>query len=128
MKTLSTGFALLLSVLILAAVGVFISTTLLFLSVSSSQTTSSLQKSSQAKALADACVEKALQELIISNSYVGSGSATFGGGSCTYTVSTADASNAAIVGVGVADQTTRRVRAILYRPQLRVTSWQETSL
>ena len=82
-NNMQKGFAILLSVLVLAAVGMFISTTLLLLSLSASQTAGSLQESTQAKALASSCVETALQQLILSNSYTGAGSATLGAGSCT---------------------------------------------
>ena len=119
------GFAILLSVLVLAAVGMFISTTLLLLSLSASQTAGSLQESTQAKALASSCVEMALQQLILSNIYIGTGSATLGAGSCTYSVAAIDSTHDTIRGVGVVGQTTRRAQAIMYVPQLLVTSWQE---
>ncbi len=122
---MNQGFAMLLSVLILAAIGMFISTTLLILSVSAAQTTGSLQESQQARALASACVEKGLQQLITLNTYTGSGSQTLGLGTCTYTVSTIDPYNDSVVGVGTVGQTTRRAKAIIYISQLLVTSWQE---
>lgn len=116
---------MLLSVLILAAIGMFVSTTLLILSVSSAQTAGSLQESEQARFLANACVEKGLQQLITSTTYTGSGSLTLSTGSCTYTVSAIDSSNDSVVGSSTVGQMTRRAKAMVYVSQLLVTTWQE---
>ena len=72
------GYITLLSVLIVGAVGVAISTSLVLLGLGNSLTGFALQQMYQAKALSDACAENALLEIRNSTSFTGSGSLTLG--------------------------------------------------
>ncbi len=118
---------MLLSVLVLAVVGVAVSTTLLLLSVSAAQTATNVQESQGAKALANACTEIALQRLVVSASYLGNGLANIGQGSCTYTVAQIDSSRDTVGGTGTVGEMVRKVQVTITIPGLIVTSWQEVA-
>ena len=116
---------MLLAVFLLAAIGAAVSTTLLMLSVSSAQTSGTLQESLEARGLANTCAELGLQHMVGHTTYIGNGSLTLGQGSCTYTVAQLDASRDAVTGTGVVGGTTRKVEVIIVAAALSVTTWQE---
>lgn len=119
------GFAVLLSILILAAVGVAVSVSLLYLSINAAQTAISVQESQEANALANTCAEIALQKLVTASSFTGTGSLTLGQGSCTYTVATITSPNDSIKSTGTVGTTVRRVQITIAIPQLAISLWQE---
>ena len=116
-----------LSVLILAVIGVAISTTLLLLSVSSAQTAATFDESQEAKNGAQACIEKAIQVLIATPTYTGSGSLSIvlGGQTCTYSVSQVNTSTNNIYATSTVGQTTRKLLVRMSKPQLVLLTWQE---
>jgi hypothetical protein len=120
------GFAVLLSVLILAAVGVAIATSLLYLSVGTSQTALATQESAESNALANACAEEALQKLVTSSAFTGTGALTLGQGTCSYTVAVSG-TNDSIKSIGTVGITVRKAEIIIAIPQLTISSWQEVS-
>ena len=77
-----SGYITLISVLIVGAVGIAIATSLLLLGLSSSRTSFTIEQSSQARALADACAEKAITSLIQDENYQGNETINLGQGSC----------------------------------------------
>lgn len=123
------GFTTLVSVLLVGVLGLAISVSLLLLGLASSRTSFAQEQSYQAKALADACAEEALQQIHDSTPFTGSGSLTLGQGSCTYTVTSQGGSNRTITAVGTVSSMTRRVRVIIdsINPAINVTSWQEVA-
>ena len=118
------GFAVLLSVLVLAAVGVALSTTLLYLSIGGTQTSLAISESQEANGLANACAESALEKLAVSSSYIGTASLTLGAGTCMYTV-IGNGSSDSIDSTGTVGSTIRKVEIKIAIPQLTVSSWQE---
>lgn len=126
-SSMQRGFAMILSVLTLATIGVAISSTLLLLSVANSQTALSSQDAQFAKSLANTCAELGLEGIIASASYTGSGSHTLLTGSCTFSVSAYDAYSSVVVATGVANQATRKVRVLVKVPSRTIMSWQEVA-
>ena len=117
---------MLISVLALAAVGVAITTTLLLLSIASSQTSLAQQESQQARAYASTCGELALQKLITTPAYLGILVVPLPQGSCTYSIAQkAAGANDKINAVGTINQTSRKVQIIVTTPNLSVVTWQE---
>ena len=116
---------MLLSVLILAVVGVAISTTLLMLSISGAQTAGTSEESQKARALANACAEKGLQQLVTSSSYLGSGSLTVGSNTCLYSVAVNDTSSDKILASSTVGQTTRKLLVKITVPGLTAMTWQD---
>ncbi|HEV7449315.1 MAG TPA: hypothetical protein VGP13_02120 [Candidatus Paceibacterota bacterium] len=119
------GFAVIISVLIFAAIGTVISTSLLFLSVSAAQTAIAMQESSEANNLANACAEIALQKLVTSSAFVGTATTTLAQGTCNYGVAAAGAAADKIKAVGTVGTTVRRVQISIAIPQLVIFSWTE---
>jgi hypothetical protein len=121
------GFVTLISVLVLGAVGVAISLSLLLLGVGSSRTGFSVEQSSQAKALANACAEEALQQIRDSTPFVGSGGLALGQGTCSYSVTSQGAQNRTVSASGTVGTIGRKVKVIINKinPSIIVVSWQE---
>lgn len=125
----STGFVTLIGVLLVGVVGVAIALSLLLLGVDNSRTSFAIEQSSQAKALANACTEEALQRIRDSFTFTGSGNLTLGQGTCSYTVSNQGAQNRTVIATGVVGAVTRRVKVVVLgvNPVLVLTSWQEVA-
>lgn len=121
------GYITLLSVLIFGAIGIAITISLLLLGMGSSRTSFAYEQSHQAKALANACAEEAMQQIRDSTPFTGSGTLNLGKGSCTYTVTSQGGQNRAVAASGTVGTIIRKVKIILsaINPQIVVTSWQE---
>lgn len=123
------GFITLISVLVVGAVGVAITLSLIQLGLGSSRTSFAVEQSNQAKALTNSCAEEALQQIRDSVSFTGSGNLAIGQGTCVYTVANQGGSNRAISASGTVDSIIRKVSIILtvnaINSRITVTSWQE---
>lgn len=128
-RFVNKGFVALISVLIVSAVGVVISVSLLLLGLGSSRTGFALERSNQVKALVNACAEEALQKIKSSPSFSGSGNISLGGGTCSYTVTNLGGQNREITSSGSRDSVTRKVKITIDKinPKINITSWQEVA-
>ena len=124
-----SGYITLIAVLIVIAAGTLIAASLVLLGLGFTRSSSALEKSSQAKSLALACAEQALQEIKNSPTYTGSGNLNLTTGNCSYTVTNQGQESRLITIIGTADKIIRRVKittdAIL--PQIHISSWQEVA-
>lgn len=124
----SKGFITLISVLLVGAVGVAITLSVILLGLGSFRTSFALEQSNQAKALANACAEEALQQIKDSTPFTSTGtSLTLGQGSCTYTVTNDGAQNRTITAIGTIGTVIRKSKIIISQisPSITVTSWQD---
>lgn len=123
------GFVTLLFVLIVFAVGLAVSSSLLLSGVASSKSSFTLNQSDQAKALADACAERGLEAVRDDNGYVGTTNLSLGQGSCSYTVSNIGGSNRIIVATGAVGTIIRKTKVIVDQitPQINISSWREVA-
>lgn len=123
------GYVALITVLVTGAVGVAITVSLLLLGLGSSRTSFALEQSNQAKALANACAEEALQQISDSTPYTGTGSLTLGQGTCTYTVTSQGGQNRTITASGTVGTVVRKVKVIIDKitPNINMTTWQEVA-
>jgi len=123
------GFITLTSVLVVGAVGVAIATSLILLGLGSSRTSFAVEQSNQAKGLANACAEEALQQIRDSTPFTGSGNLTLGQGICTYTVTNQGGQNRTITSSGTVGSIIRKVKIIIDKinPTIQVVSWQEAA-
>lgn len=123
------GYILLLSVLILGAVALAAAVSILLLGLGSERTSFALEQSNQAKALANACAEEALQQIRDSTPYTGSGNLTLGQGTCAYAVTSQGGQNRTIIASGTVGTVIRKVKVIInnINPAITVTSWQEVA-
>ena len=127
--TQKNGFITLISVLVVGALGVAISVSLLLLGLNSSRTSFAYEQSNQTKALANACAEEGLQQIRDSTSFTGTGSLTLVQGTCSYTVTSQGGSNRTITSTGTVGTIIRKVKIIIsgINPTITATSWQEVA-
>lgn len=123
------GYITLLSVLVVGAVGMAIASSLLLLGLASSRTSFALEQSAQAHALAESCVEEALQQLRDSSLFAGTNTLTIGGRICEYTVTNLGGTGALITASGTVGVVVRKAELNVdaLNPNIHVTSWQEVA-
>lgn len=124
-----SGYITLMSVLIVGAVGMSITVSLLLLGLGSSRSSFALQQSAQSRALANACAEEALQQIRDSTPFAGTGSLSLSQGSCEYTVTSQGGQDRTITSSGVVGTITRKTKIIIdaVNPQISIVSWREVS-
>lgn len=122
-----TGAVVLVSVLLIGAIGTAIATTLLLMGLNSSRLSFSLEQSHQAQALATACAETALQAIWASESTTGTQTLTLGAGTCTYTITNLGGEQRKITASGTVQSVTRKAQLSIsaLNPAITVASWQE---
>jgi hypothetical protein len=123
------GYVTLLSVLIFGAVGMAITLSVILLGTAATQTSLTFQQSNQAKALANACAEDALQTIDTTTGFTGTVNLTLGQGTCTYTVVDLGLSNRTVTASGTVGTVVRKINISLdnINPTIHVTSWQEVA-
>lgn len=127
-KLNNKGFVALISILIIGAIGLAVVTSLILAGVGASRTSFSLERGSQARALANACVEEALQRIWVVDTFVGTGNITLGQGNCSYSVTSVTVPKT-ITAAGTVGTTVKRVSVVIsaLNPYLNVSSWQEVA-
>jgi hypothetical protein len=128
-QSAQSGYITLLTVLVVGAVGVAISTSLLLLGLANSRTSFALVQSKQAAALADDCAEEALQQMRFATSYTGTATLTLGTGTCNYTVTAQTGENRDIQANGTVGTIVRHVHVTVSQltPTTVISLWQEVA-
>ena len=123
------GYIALLTVLIVGAAALSIGLLLLVVSADAQRATLVVQQSVQARNLASACAEEALQVIHDSTAYTGTSSLTLGAGSCTYTVTTTGTSTRTIDTAGTVGSVVRKTKVYVTigSSSISISSWQEVS-
>lgn len=123
------GFITLLTVLVVSAIGVAISSSLLLLGLGNARTGLALQQSKNASSLADACAEEALQQMRFATAYSGTASLTLSTGSCSYTVTVLTGENRDVQATGTVGTIVRHVEVTVsaLTPKTVISSWQEVA-
>jgi len=123
----SEGYIALLAVLITGAAAMAIAVMLLTTGTDAQRSALISQQSIQARQLAHACVEEALQKIHDSTSYTGTGTGTLGAGSCAYTVTSTGATTRTVATTGTVNSVVRKVTAYatISSSTISITSWQE---
>lgn len=121
------GYIVILVLITVAAFAVATASVLLLFSVSSSQSSLFLEQSNQAKALANACAEAALNRVRTANNFSGTVNLNLGNGTCAYTVVRLSKTVLQILAVGNVNFMTRKVRISLTVSKTKITvqSWME---
>jgi hypothetical protein len=103
---------------------------LILLGISSSRTSFAIEQSNQAKALANACAEEALQQIRDSTPYVArSGSFLLEQGECIFSVTNEGGQNRNITVLATVGTIVRKLKIIINQinPTIEVVSWQEVA-
>lgn len=124
------GYVFLVSVLAVGAVVTLIVAVLLLLSSTIARSTISLEQSSRAIALADACIERTLSQLYADPGYTGDLTVNYTDGSCTVqTISGYGTYDRTVCVQGTSGSVTRQFEiaiASLY-PSILIRSWVEVA-
>jgi hypothetical protein len=125
----SQGYIALMAVLIVGAASLAIGLALLTMGADSQRSTLVTQQSAQARSLATACAEEALQEIHDDTTFTGTGNLNLGQGTCSYTVTNTGGSNRTITSSGVVGEVTRKLEiyATIGVSSISIISWQEIS-
>ena len=123
------GYITLLSVLIISAVATAIAVSLILLGLGSSRSSFSIFQSNQAKAVANACAETALQTIRDNTAFTGGGNLTIDQGSCSYNVSNTGGDSRLIDVIAQVGTVFRKVKITIdtINPQINISSWQEVA-
>lgn len=121
------GYITLITTLIISAVISLIATSIILLGIGTSRSSFAIKESNQAKALANACAEEALQQIRSSDNFSGPGTLALSGGTCNYSVAQNGGENRTIIATGISDQMVRKVEINLsaMHPSLIIDSWSE---
>jgi len=127
--TRQAGYVALLTVLIVGAVAAAIATTLLSTGADSQRTALVVQQSKQARALAVACGQEAVQKIHDNIAFSGTNTLSQGAGSCSYTVTQPATTIRGITATGTVGTMTRKLTASATVGTTTVTlgSWKEVT-
>jgi len=129
------GFMTLMATLLVLAIGLSISVSLLMLGVDSTRTSFVIVQSYQASALANACAEESLQKIYDSMAvtpppppvvFTGTGSLSMGQGGCSYTVTDTGGGTMNITTTATVGTVIRKNQVVLSSVSpIIISSWQE---
>lgn len=121
------GYVTLLSVLVVGAIGIAVTSSLLLLGLSSSRTSLNYQQMYQAKNLANLCAEEGLEKIRENSLFTGLGNLTLGQGTCTYNVINSGGNSRTINTTGTVQTIIREsvVNISAIDPLIIISSWQE---
>ena len=125
----SKGYIALLAVLVVGAASLAIATALLLTAADSQRSTLISQESAEARSLATACAEEAIQQIHDNTSFTGTNGLTLGQGTCSYTVTNPGGSSRTVTASGTVNTTIRRLQISITvgASSLSVSSWQEVA-
>lgn len=129
MKSSAQGYIALMAILVVGSAATAIGLTLLLTGADSQRSTLVTQRAAQARSLATACAEEALQQIHDSSSFTGGTTLNLGQGSCTYTVTNTGGSDRSISATGTVGDVVRKLQvyATIGASSISITSWQEVS-
>ena len=122
------GYIAVLATLIIGAVSLGITLSVLTLGTATQQNALATQRGAQARALADACAEEGLQQLQeTAGVYTGTDTMTLSGQSCSYTVTNTGGSSRTVSTSATVGNVVRKmlVYVTITASSISVTSWQE---
>ena len=122
-----TGYVALITVLVVGAAATAIALALLLGGTDSQRSTLIEQQSAQARSLANACAEEAMQQIHDNIAYAGSNTLTLGQGGCTYSVTVQTGTTRSITVSGTIGNVVRKIQAYatIGSTSISITSWQE---
>jgi len=128
-SSLKGGYSVLIVLVIVGLIAVAISSSLLLLGIDFSKSSLDSYRSYQARHLASACVETALQEIRSSISFSGYGSLNISGNSCGYLVINNGVQNRTVQASSTISNIVKKVRVDItrIRPRITISSWQEVA-
>lgn len=124
------GFVILTGVIVIGAIAIVVAVSLILIGLGLSRTSFANEQSAQAKGLADACAEYALNQLRNDSNYAGDEILSIGPGSCYIRpVLGSGNTNRTVETIGTVGPITRKVKIQVLRikPKIEITAWQEVA-
>ncbi|SRR6266702_6403565 len=123
------GYIALVAVLVIGAVATAIMLTLLLGGTDAQRAVVVERQSIQARSLAAACAEEALQQIHDATSFSGTNTLTLSTGTCTYTVTNTGSNTRTIITTGSVQTVVRKVQVYvtINTSSISAISWQEVS-
>ena len=123
------GYVALITVLVVGAVALAIGVALLSIGADSQRSALVEEKSKQARNLAAACGEEALQTIHDNIAFAGTNNLSLGQGGCSYTVAVVTGTTRTVVVSATVGNVVRKIQisATIGSSSISVTSWQEVS-
>ncbi len=124
------GYIALVSVILMAALGLSIMLSLIASGVNASKTDFSLQQSGAARVLASSCAEEALEKILETSTTTSSGNLTIGSGTCSYLITaTSSGQIITISSTGVLGTVISKIRVVVATttPGITLSSWEEVA-
>lgn len=124
---MQSGYVALIAVLLVGSASLAIGLALLMTAVDSQRSTLVEQRSIQARNIASACTEEALQQIHDDTAFTGSNNLNIANGSCSYTVTNTGGSNRTITASGTVDTVVRRMQLTITIgvSTITINTWQE---
>jgi len=121
------GYVALISVLIVGSAALAIAVGLLIGGTDSQRATAVTQHATQARALASACGEEALQKIHDNTSFTGTNGLALGQGTCSYTVTDTGGNTRTVDATGTVSTNVRKIKVYVTigASSISITSWQE---
>lgn len=122
---IKNGFITILSIAMVGSLGLAVVLVVSMFSIGSVRSVKSIYSSYQAKNLADACAEIALQELRNSPSFSGSANLNLWGGNCNYQINDPVNSLREIRTVGEVNNYNKKIKILIDQidPKINIISW-----
>lgn len=128
MRENQSGYVALLAVLVMGAVATATAISLLLSGTDALRQILVTQQSIQARTIAHACAEEALQTIHDTMAFTGSNSLIYSPGTCTYTVTNTGGNNRSIAVTSTVGESTRKLQiSVTISSSISVVSWQEAS-
>jgi len=123
------GYVTLVTVIIVGAVILSIVLFMIKSGLDATENSQASNSSTQARFLADACAEEALQQIRDNTSFTGTNSVNFSSNSCSYSVANTGASTRTINASSTILNETRKVRVYVsaLSPKITLSSWSEVA-
>ena len=123
------GYVALILVLIISAISLAIALSILLSGTDAQRSLLVSQQSVQARSLATACAEEAMQQMHDNNAFSGTNSLALATGTCSYTVTVGSGNNRSIDASATVSSATRRlkVQLTIQSSSMSVTSWQDST-
>lgn len=123
------GYATMVSVLIIGAITVAITTSLLLLGVGSLKSTLTLEQGVTARVLARSCGEEALQKIHDDTTYTGTGTLTVNDHTCSYNIENSGGSGKTITANATVSRAVARIaiEVSATSPKVVTSSWREVA-
>lgn len=123
------GYIALISLLLIGAASLATGLALLTTGIDSQKSSLMLQQSIQARQLASACAEEALQVMHDNTAATGTNSMSLDQGTCAYTITSTGSSTRTIDASGTVNDVVRKAKVYVTigGSSISITSWQEVS-